>query len=80
MAIVLDPVQTRPLGLDAHVDVFGDQANHPIRLLGLQFQGDVDNPVVIRLVLGGIEERHDAVFLNQLIRIDGKGPQGAGGI
>jgi len=75
VTIILDVLEPRALGLDAHVDVFGDEANKRARVVGTEAQRHIDNAVVIGVIFIGVEERHLRIVSNQLIRKDGQGTE-----
>ena len=75
MSIVLNVLQARPFGFDAHVDVFGDQANKRPGIVSTQPQRHVDNAVVVGLILIGIEKRDGLILCNQLIGKNGESAQ-----
>ena len=50
--------QAGTLGLDAHIDVFGDQTHELTRVFHLVFKRHIDNAVVVSLILSAIEKRY----------------------
>ena len=75
MAVVLNMRQTRPFGLDAHVDVLGHKADKFGWMIKLVFQRYIDDAIVVCLILRSIEVRDGVVRLNQLVRKDSQGTQ-----
>ena len=73
MKIILDVFEARALGLDAHIDVFSDQANKRTRVICAKAERHIDNTVVIGMIFVGVEEGHLRIVGDQLIRKDGKG-------
>ena len=67
MAIVLHVLQARAFGLDPHIDIFRHETDECARIVRTQSQRNVDNPIVVGLILVGIEKRHLGIFGYQLI-------------
>ena len=68
--IVFHVHQTRTLGLDAHVDIFGYQADKFLGILCLQTQGNIDNSIVVGLVLGAVQIGHVGILYQHLVGKD----------
>ena len=60
--IVLNVRQTRPFGLDAHVDVLSHQADKFGWMIKLVFQRYIDDAIVVCLILRSVEVRHRIVL------------------
>ena len=75
MTIILNVLEPRALGLDAHVDVFGDQADKRTRVICAEAQRDIDNAVVIGMIFVGVQERDFSIVGDQLIRKNCQGPK-----
>ena len=75
MTIILDVFEARTLGLNAHIDVFGDQANKCTRVICAEAECHINNAVVIGVIFIGVEEGHLRIVGDQLIRKDNQGTE-----